>query len=72
MEPVSGETIVLPEEQASEARAETVIKTSRENYAIEWAKANPKTKRKADDTKLADDENNDGPGFSPQAEALES
>jgi len=44
MEPVSGETIVLPPEQASEERAQKVVAASRENYAIEWANRNDKTK----------------------------
>lgn len=38
MEPVSGETIVLPQEQASEKQAEDIILASRENYAVEYAK----------------------------------
>jgi len=74
MEPVSGETIVLPSEQASEDRAEAVIKASRDNFAVEWnsikgsrAKSTPKEppEEKMDDK--AED-----PDFSPQTDPLDA
>jgi type IV secretory pathway TraG/TraD family ATPase VirD4 len=42
MEPVSGETVVLPREQASAERADEVIAASRKKYATEYV-APPKT-----------------------------
>jgi len=68
MEPVSGETIVLPPEQASEDRALAAITASRQNYAVEWkkivAKEN-KSQLKQSPNKEADDQaDGEKPGFS--------
>jgi hypothetical protein len=71
MEPVSGETIVLPLSRASEEQAEAVIKASRVNYGVEWSKLNDKYSKSQlkDVGKIKEEEDNDG--FNPQAEALE-
>jgi hypothetical protein len=76
MEPVSGETIVLPPEQASEDRALAAITASRQNYAVEWkkivAKEN-KSQLKQSPNKEADDQaDGEKPGFSSQTKALDA
>jgi hypothetical protein len=72
MEPVSGETIVLPPAQASEEQAKVVIEASRENYAIEWTLASSKTKDRTDEVKTVDKKDHAESEFTPQTEALEA
>lgn len=74
MEPVSGETIVLPTEQASEEQAEAVIAASRKNYAVEWKSMKTKECKSASEQapKEKADQNEEEAGFNPHVEALEA
>jgi hypothetical protein len=76
MEPVSGETIILPPEQASDDRAAAVITVSRQNYAIEWKKAglkeNISQSEQSSKEEVADQDYSEESGFNPQAEALDA
>ena len=73
MEPVSGETIVLPRLQASEEQAEKVIAASRKNYAIEWSSVKVKDNRnETEQTPKKVSADKGAETFSPQAEALEA
>jgi len=45
MEPTSGETTVLPKEQASQEQAERVVAASRLNYATTYVKPKPQVKQ---------------------------
>ena len=54
MEPVSGETIVVSNEQGSEERADEVIEASRNNYATVYVKPKPKAvPNQANDEKVS-------------------
>lgn len=44
MEPVSAETIVLPQKDGSEEVAQKVLEASRNNFAVEWAKYKAESK----------------------------
>ena len=70
MEPVSGETMVLPTNQASEEQAEKVIAASRENFTVEWKTF--KTKANSIQKETTNDQDDEEPDSSPQTEALDA
>lgn len=75
MEPVSGETIVLPTEDGSEQRADEVITASRENYAVEWKSYMPsraKDASKQPDVKVANSREGAEKSVDFQARALDA
>ena len=70
IEPVSGETLVLPPTLASEERAEAIIEASRENYGVEWKKlhdASSKAKEKQTPAEKKDEDDDLNLDFEGQA-----
>ena len=75
MEPVSGETIVLPLEDGSEQRASDVVTASRENYAVEWKSymaSRAKGASKQPDVKVANGRESAEKSVDFQAKALDA
>jgi len=71
MEPVSGETIVLPLENGNEKVAQKVIEASRRNYAVEWAKYKAGSKSVKEQLPAAKTKVVAEPNLTPKPEALE-